>query len=132
MRLHTLAIALLLWMLCWINPAQAANPDHIAQLLETRSCSSCDLREADFRGMNLSNTTLTKSDLTGANLMATNLTGANLIGANLNDALMYSVNLTDANLRDITMNAGTSLSAATVCRTTIPSGAISNRDCPYP
>ncbi len=129
MKIMALAIALLLVLLSLALPAFAANPDHVAQLIETRSCTDCDLRDADLRGLNLSSGDLSNSDLRDANLMAVNFTQANLSNTNLSGAIMYGVDLTDANLYRARARYAF-LDSARVCRTTIPSGVQSDRDCP--
>jgi uncharacterized protein YjbI with pentapeptide repeats len=73
-----------------ISSARAEDVSAIQRLLETRSCSGCDLRDADLQGKNLR----------GVNLRGANLTGANLRRADLSDADLYNANLTDALLRD--------------------------------
>ncbi len=64
---------------------------------------SLDFRNADLRGVNMSNLNLRGADLYGANLSYANLTGAdlsyaNLTDANLTDANLYGAILSDANL----------------------------------
>lgn len=109
-------------------PAQAANPDHVAQLLETKSCPGCDLEDADLRGVNLRDSNLEGANLKGAYLMATNLRHANLKGANLDYARMYAAILTDADLTNASTQS-TLLGSAKICHTRTPGGALSNRDC---
>ena len=58
-----------------------------------------DLRGADLRGANLSDTNLRGADLRGANLE-----GANLRGADLRDAKLRGADLSDADLRGATGN----------------------------
>jgi uncharacterized protein YjbI with pentapeptide repeats len=111
-----------------IAPVQAANPDHVTQLLETKACPGCDLQAADLRGVNLRGSNLEGANLEGAYLMATNLRAANLKHANLKSARLYAAVLTDADLRDAATQS-IQLSSATICHTRIPSGELSNRDC---
>ncbi len=63
-------------------------PTEVKQLLETRSCAGCDLRNANLKQQNLE----------GVNLEGANLQGANLEGAKLGNANLKRVNLTGANL----------------------------------
>ncbi len=79
-------------------PAQAANPDHIQQLLSTRRCSQCDLVGASLVYANLVGADLQGADLRGANLSRSNLSQANLRGANLQSATLFGATLTDAQL----------------------------------
>ncbi|WP_084639765.1 S-layer homology domain-containing protein [Geitlerinema sp. PCC 9228] len=82
-------------LLCVVSPTvNAANPDHVKQLLETNECERCDLRQADLQGANLR-----KARLGGATLVGANLQGANLRGAILNEANLQGANLRDADLR---------------------------------
>jgi uncharacterized protein YjbI with pentapeptide repeats len=80
--------------------AQAANPDHVKQLLQTKSCPGCDLSEA-----NLSDKDLQGANLSGADLHSANLSRSNLTQADLSDAKMHHANLTKANLTDADLTA---------------------------
>lgn len=91
----------------------------VRQLLETKYCPSCDLRNANLRsanlvganlsGANLSNVDLSNADLSGElvqfrcgngpELVPANLSGANLNGANLENANLKGANLENADLR---------------------------------
>ncbi|MBC7516435.1 MAG: pentapeptide repeat-containing protein [Alkalinema sp. FL-bin-369] len=71
--------------------AQAENPAHVKQLLETGQCPSCNLVNADLTGAHLIG-----ADLRNANLMNANLTGANLEGADLTGATLVDANLQQA------------------------------------
>jgi uncharacterized protein YjbI with pentapeptide repeats len=77
------AIASVVGVLAFPQPAAAANSQHVAQLLETGMCQGCDLIGAD---------------LTGAHLI-----GADLRGANLTDAILAQVNLEGADLSRATL-----------------------------
>lgn len=127
-RLALILITTLTVVFGAIAPAHAANPDHVAQLLETKACPGCDLESADLRGANLRGSNLEGANLEGAYLMATNLRQANLKHANLTSARMYAAVLTDADLTDASTQAA-HLTSATICHTRIPSGEVSNRDC---
>ena len=90
--------------------AQAANPQHVRQLLATKQCPNCDLSGAglvmsdlsgaDLRGANLTGANLSRANLNGADLRDANLSGAGLFGANLNGAKLNRVNLLGADLRN--------------------------------
>jgi uncharacterized protein YjbI with pentapeptide repeats len=86
-------------------PVKAQNPDHVRQLLETKECEGCDLRNADLFKASLYRANLRGADLSGANLYEANLleadlSGANLANANLVNAEMYGADLDSANLRN--------------------------------
>ena len=128
------------------------------QLLETKECAGCDLRNiylwrADLRGANLNGANLSgaslimanlsKADLSGVNLRGANLEdgnlsgadlrGANLFGANLNraklaNAQIYSAKLNFINLSEVELNEAESGSAQ-FCQTKMPDGTINNDDC---
>ncbi|MGB3532526.1 MAG: pentapeptide repeat-containing protein [Microcoleaceae cyanobacterium] len=85
------------------HTAQANNPDHVQQLLETGFCQGCDLSGADLQAAHLLGADLRDADLTGANLANANLEGAdlkgaNLEGANLEGTFLNSAELNNANL----------------------------------
>ena len=63
------------------------------RLLETKSCSTCDLS-----GVDLQKAVLKKADLSGANLRGADLSLANLAKANLSGANLSGANLAEANL----------------------------------
>jgi uncharacterized protein YjbI with pentapeptide repeats len=96
--------------------------------------TGADLTGAILRGVNLFRAELAGADLTGADLREANLSFANLSGASLRSAdltgaplsgaVLDGADLTGANL------SGTNLRGAHLCRTTLPDGSISNRDCP--
>ncbi len=78
------------------------------RLLETKSCSACDLsgvdlqkavlKKADLAGANLSGADLSLANLAKANLSGANLSGANLAEANLVQADLSGADLSGANL----------------------------------
>ncbi|QUY41628.1 pentapeptide repeat-containing protein [Acaryochloris marina] len=83
----------------WICPvAQAENPEHLKQLMKSRSCPNCDLQGADLSAMNLRNANLAGANLTGANLNLADLTAANLSNAILTEASLAWTNFIDADL----------------------------------
>ena len=89
---------------------QAANPDHLRQLLSTKQCQNCDLTNvglvmadlsgANLSGANLKGANLSRANLSGADLRGANLTGAGLFGANLSAAKLGGANLASADLRN--------------------------------
>lgn len=134
MKLRILAAALLLALSCMTAPAWADPVDPVSQLLKTRACVGCnlqgaDLKNADLRGVNLSQADLRRADLTGALMMSVNLTDANLEEANLRGAGLLVVNFTRANLRGANIS-GTSPDSSIFCNTIDPIGQEINRDCP--
>ena len=78
--------------------AQAANSEHIKQLLATKQCENCDLSGAGLVLADLSGANLRSSNLAGANLSRANLSGADLTGANLSGTSLFGVNLSGAKL----------------------------------
>lgn len=83
----------------WICPvAQAENPEHLKQIMKSRSCPNCDLQGADLSAMNLRNANLAGANLTGANLNLADLTAANLSNAILTEASLAWTNFIDADL----------------------------------
>jgi uncharacterized protein YjbI with pentapeptide repeats len=83
MKLNILLVGMFSINILLSNAAQAYNPEHVRRLLDTNSCSGCDLTGADLSWANLKGANLTGANLTGANLKGANLTGADLTGANL-------------------------------------------------
>jgi uncharacterized protein YjbI with pentapeptide repeats len=99
-----------------IGAAAAANPAHVKQLMDTRSCAGCDLNEASLTGWYLPKANLTGANLAGANLYSANLSQATLTGADLSGTELRAANLLGA--------TGAVLSSAkTDSRTTCPDGA---------
>jgi Pentapeptide repeats (8 copies)/NACHT domain len=95
---------------------------------------SAYLQRADIIGANLSGADLRKADLSGAdiigaNLSDTNLSGADLIGADLSGADLIGANLSGANLSGANLHHLLQLDQAILCKTTLPDGTVSNRDC---
>ncbi|MBD2570343.1 pentapeptide repeat-containing protein [Anabaena lutea] len=78
--------------------AQTSNYEAIKQLLATKQCQNCNLRNAGLVMADLSEANLNGADLRGANLSRANLTGADLRGANLTGASLFGVNLSEAKL----------------------------------
>ncbi|WP_066383963.1 MULTISPECIES: pentapeptide repeat-containing protein [unclassified Anabaena] len=78
--------------------AQAANPEHLRQLLSTKQCQNCDLTGAGLVMADLSGANLSGANLAGANLSRANLSGADLRGANLGGAGLFGANLSNAKL----------------------------------
>jgi uncharacterized protein YjbI with pentapeptide repeats len=121
--------------------------------LSRAELSRSNLIYAGLTGTNLNEANLTEANLThanlhGANLNEANLTHAGLIGANLNEANLTHAILTDANLHGANLThanftdadlTGAKLSKeqldrdkAKLCRTTLPDGEFSDRNCEKP
>ncbi|WP_430429805.1 pentapeptide repeat-containing protein [Parasphingorhabdus sp.] len=89
------------------SPSLAANPAHVTQLKETRSCPACDLSGADLtklfadKDFNLEDP---KVNLDGANLSGADLKGAFFYQASFNGAQMHGVDLRGANLTGARMD----------------------------
>ncbi|NET57361.1 MAG: tetratricopeptide repeat protein [Symploca sp. SIO2E6] len=128
LKLTILAIATWIATMSLGSSAQAENLQHLQQLLTTKDCTACDLRDAgliltDLRGANLSGADLTganlsRANLSGADLTGANLTGTSLNGANLTGAFLNGANLTGTDLRDAYLGGaqlfGVNLQAANV------------------
>jgi len=120
--------------------------------LRGQNFGGADLRNANLRGVNaagvdFSDAVLTGADLTGANLRGADLVnsyldGTRLIRARLDRAQFFGAyvertqfrgaNLTGADLAGIEgshTRAVRDLRRAILCRTTLPDGRVSNRDC---
>ncbi|MEI6329900.1 MAG: pentapeptide repeat-containing protein [Pseudanabaena sp. ELA645] len=143
-----LAIALLIIMLSFPLHALAANPSQVVQLQITKSCQFCNLTGAYLPVSSFDYTFFLGSDLSKANLMGSSITFSNLSRANLNGANLRFVNfqhtkmpladftnaifdktdLTDADLTSAVISE-TQLDKAKLCRTVLPNGLSSNRDC---
>jgi uncharacterized protein YjbI with pentapeptide repeats len=139
-------------------PIQRKRIDLIQQLLQRRSCTLCNLQDADLSGANLINVklfgaSLIGADISQANLSLANLSQANLTGANLSKANLSFVNLTDADLTRANLSnvelrgaildrvnmtgasltgvnlTGVNLSGVRLCATLMPDGNISQEGC---
>ncbi|MBW4444960.1 MAG: pentapeptide repeat-containing protein [Plectolyngbya sp. WJT66-NPBG17] len=96
--------------------------------------SEANLSNANLIGANLSNAGLLEANLSNANLSGVNLSNAHLSRANLSNANLLGVNLNkaslyEANLIDVEYVTQAQLDQARLCKTTLPTGEISNRDC---
>jgi uncharacterized protein YjbI with pentapeptide repeats len=81
-----------------VLPAQAENFEHTQQLLSTKQCAQCDLRNAGLAYARLAGANLTGANLIGANLSRADLQGVDLRGANLTGATLHGANLAGAKL----------------------------------
>ena len=79
-----------------MTPVSAENPDHVRQLLATKSCPRCDLSGADLRNADLSG-----ANLQGADLRNADLSGANLQGADLRNANIANTRFSNANTNGV-------------------------------
>ncbi len=108
MRLKFPCIVVAIGISLIANTAQAANPEHLAQLLNTKECQGCDLSGADLigadlvgaklQGANLNAANLTGADLSNADLTKASLAGSSLVGANLQRAILTEASFAYANL----------------------------------
>jgi uncharacterized protein YjbI with pentapeptide repeats len=106
--------------------AQAANPNHIRQLLQTRECRYCDLLRAKLSLANLRGADLTGADLYNTDLKFSDLREAILTGANLYQADLRGADLTGAEI------TGADFKEANMCDATMPDGSKSKQGCPPP
>lgn len=95
MKNRILGAAAFLTTISLTTSVQAANSEHIRQLLATKQCQNCDLINAGLVMADLSGANLSGANLTGANLSRANLSGADLRGANLSGASLFGVNLSE-------------------------------------
>ncbi|BAY27343.1 pentapeptide repeat-containing protein [Calothrix sp. NIES-2100] len=98
MKSQILATTLFLTIIGLTTRVEAANSEHIRQLLATKQCQNCDLIGAGLVLADLTGANLSGANLAGANLSRANLTGADLRGANLTGASLFGVNLSAARL----------------------------------
>ncbi|MEH2317376.1 pentapeptide repeat-containing protein [Nostoc sp.] len=96
MKNQIIGAATFLTTIILTTTVQAANSEHIKQLLATKQCQKCDLTSAGLVMADLSGANLSGANLTGANLSRANLSGADLRGANLSGASLFGVNLSEA------------------------------------
>jgi uncharacterized protein YjbI with pentapeptide repeats len=83
------------------------------RLLETKSCSACDLTKANLRTARLTGADLSGATLQGADLISATLTKANLDSADLSGANLIRASLVGATLRN------TSLDGAVLIQTSL-------------
>lgn len=101
--------------------AQAADPQQLLRLLDSRHCNGCGLEDADLvqadlraaglqgarlQRANLSGAQLDGADLRRADLSFTNLHGASLRGADLRGAVLLGTDLRRADLSDARVDPG--------------------------
>ncbi|MBW4643848.1 MAG: pentapeptide repeat-containing protein [Goleter apudmare HA4340-LM2] len=110
MKSQILATVAFLTTISLTTSVQAANSEHIRQLLATKECQNCnltgaglvlaDLMGANLSGANLAGANLSRANLSGADLRGANLSGAGLFGVNLSGAKLSGANLAGADLRN--------------------------------
>lgn len=130
-------------------PSIAYDASQLVQLLGSNACVDCDLTgvdltnvslvAADLAGADLKGALLNYADLAGADLTGADLTGAFVQNTNMTDAILVGAlltfvdlrysNLTGADLTGALVEEFLGLSLSILCRTTMPDGAIKNRDC---
>ena len=101
MKLRFTAIAALFistLLFLWTFPAIAANDDALNRLLNTNSCSGCDISGATLSEATLANADLSYANLTGADLTKAMLKSSDLSYANLQGAKLQSADLSNSNL----------------------------------
>jgi len=101
--LHKLLLTSLMAVAFIPIPVNGENLTHISQLLRTKECQNCDLKNAGLVMADLRDANLVGADLSRANLSRANLTGANLTNANLSGASFHGANLIGANLTGATL-----------------------------
>lgn len=94
----------------------------------TTDLAGRDLSGICLNGYELKNLNLSKANLSNAQLARTNFAGSNLQQVNLTEARMGGTYLVGANLKGAIVNKE-QFDNATLCRTVLPDGQISNRDC---
>lgn len=92
--------------------------DAVRQLLESRHCPGCNLKNAQLQGIylvgsNLGGANLVRAELGGANLEDANLGGADLVRADLRGADLRGTDLRGADLKAADLR-GADLSAANI------------------
>lgn len=108
--------------------AQAANLDHIRQLLSTKQCQNCDLQNANLVMANLQSAVVIGANFQSANLSRANFAGADLrnaklAGSSLNGANFGGANLTGADLRNTDLR-GAILSGAILTQAQLEGAAL--------
>jgi uncharacterized protein YjbI with pentapeptide repeats len=101
--------------------------------------SDAYLGGANLIGANLRNADLSYSDLNRTNFSEANLSNANLSNTDLSNAWLSRADLSGANIRGAYIRVGLGvdqdrikkiqLDQAKLCKTTLPDGTVSNRDC---
>lgn len=133
-RFQSAIAAVLLILLFWMPPAQAANLEQVQKLLQARICVGCDLsgadlKSADLRGVNLNRANLQGANLEKANLAAANLRDADLRQANLTLSNLVAADLSGANLKDANLSNPRDTDLR-LCHTIAPNGKTIDRNCP--
>ena len=105
-------------------PAAKADSADLFKLLDTRSCRSCKLQDADLVHANLRDADLRQAQLQRANLGQARLDGAQLSGANLSFTSLMGASLRGADLRGARLD-GTDLRQADLSGALLDPGALS-------
>ncbi len=103
-----------------------ADPNHLRQVLQTRSCEGCDLVREKLSFANLRGANLRNANLFSADLKLSDLREANLIGAILDKADLRGADLTGADL------TGAYMSETNFCGAIMPDGQKSSEGCSKP
>lgn len=119
-----------------LSDADLHNADLFDADLSGADLSGADLSDADLFDANLSNVYLFNADLSSADLSGADLSGADLFDADLSGAILSGVDLSGADLSGAILSGAKKLteeqmSAAKLCKTTLPEGTTlsADRDC---
>lgn len=96
--------------------------------LQGANLQKVSFQEANLQGVHLQAASLQEAFLPNADLRKANLYQANLQGAFLPHANLQGANLQEASLRGVTGLTDTQLSQATLYKTILPDGSISDRE----
>lgn len=90
-------------LVCLLTAAQAGafDQDDLNRLLETKTCTRCDLAGAELTGAQLRRADLRLSNLSGADLSRANLRESVLSKANLSGADLRQANLSSTDLSEV-------------------------------
>jgi tetratricopeptide (TPR) repeat protein len=121
--LHRWPIGLLL-LAAALPPAQAADPQQVLRLLDSRRCNQCQLQDADLVQADLREARLQGALLQRANLSGARLDGADLRGADLSFTSLNGASLRGSDLRGANLN-GTDLRQADLSGSQLEQGQLS-------
>ncbi|MBF0289042.1 MAG: pentapeptide repeat-containing protein [SAR324 cluster bacterium] len=104
-----IAIFLISLGFCFAAPFNgwAYNPEHLAQLLESKTCLRCDLSDIVLDDVDLNNADLKGSNLQGAVLSDITMVRANLTRTNLRNAVLDDVDFSDGDLEGADLESAT-------------------------
>ncbi len=99
--------------------------------LTLKDLGEADLRGADLRAANLNGSWAHSASFAGADLRDADLRATTLVAANMRSASIDGANLADSNL-EFAEVSDSQLEDAYLCRTRLPGGELSKRDCDRP